>query len=676
MKSFKVAIDGPAGSGKSSISEIVCSKMGFIHIDTGAMFRAITLEAIRRNIDKEKEEEYGFVHETNVLFKDGKTYLNGEDVSKQIREEIVTNNVSLVSKFKIVRDKMVDYERKSAEHGYIIMDGRDIGTVVLPNADVKIFLNATPEERAKRRRLELMEKGIELPYEEVLEDIKARDFKDSHREIAPLKKSDDAIEIDTTNMSIPEVVDTIINIIDRKMMKMEKNSMENLMEGYKIKRYRVGDFVKGVVVQVEQQTLTLDLGTNLEGIIHLDHYTKDNNVNSFIGLVKIGDEIEGHVSKITDEHIFISRLKVLKDESFGDIVKACEDGTVITAKVVKEIPEKGYTLTYLGFELFMPMSQSVKDVTLKSNIEVKVIEVNPERKRAVVSSKIVQKEALEKAKQAEYDNVNVGDVIHGVVAKVLNYQVYVKFGNLQGVIKAKDVSHEFVDVTTVLKDGEAIDAVVLSKENGKIYLSRKALLKSPFELFIGEHKVGDKITAKVTNKLPFGLLLEINPNLKGLLHASEYSHNPNDNFNNCVIIGDEVEVAIIAIDAEKEKISLSRKALLDNPWKNVNGKVGDLVNYKITEVKQNGLDVVALGVDAFIPASETMAEKGKDLSSYYAKDDEGQAYIIDIQPKEWKLRLSIKKFQVEEDRKSYEKYLDNEDISTQIGEQFKDLLNK
>ena len=109
MNNFKVALDGPAGSGKSSISEIVCKKLGFVHIDTGAMFRAITLEALNRKIDLEKEEEYNFVHDTNVLYADGKTYLNGVDVSKEIREELVTNNVSLVSKYKIVRDKMFDY---------------------------------------------------------------------------------------------------------------------------------------------------------------------------------------------------------------------------------------------------------------------------------------------------------------------------------------------------------------------------------------------------------------------------------------------------------------------------------------------------------------------------------------------------------------------------------------
>ena len=451
--------------------------------------------------------------------------------------------------------------------------------------------------------------------------------------------------------------------------------MENInMEDIVIKRYRLGEKVKGLVVQVEDKTLTLDLGTNLEGVMHLNHFTKDKSVLSFVGLVKKGDMIEGEVSKITDEHIFLTRLNLLKDESFKEIVDAHNEGKVITAKVMKEVEGKGYLLNYLGFELFMPKSQSARNVQLKANLEVKVIDVDENKKRAVVSSRVVEKETEDAQKQAEYDKINVGDVLHGVVAKVLNYQVFVKVGNLQGVIKAKDVAHEFVNVLDVLHEGEELDVLVISKENGKLAFSRKALIKSPFEQFIGEHKVGEKITAKVTNKLPFGLLLEVAPNLKGLLHSSEYSHNPNDNFNNCVIVGDEVEVAILNIDSKNEKISLSRKALMDNPWERVTASQGDLVDFKVEEVLENGLKVSAIGVDGFIPLSEAIEDRSKDLQTYFNKGDEGKAYIIDINKKEWKLVLSIMKYQREEERKSYEKYIENEDVSTNIGEQFKDIL--
>lgn len=217
MKNFKVAIDGPAGSGKSSISELVATKLGFVHIDTGAMYRAVTLEALRRKINLNNEAEYSFVDNIEIVYINDKTFLNQEDVSAEIRSLEVTRNVSLVSSYKIVRDKMVHFQRLSAKNGYVLMDGRDIGTTVLPDADVKIFLTASPEERAKRRLKELEEKGIKESFETVLNDIKVRDYKDSHREISPLRQAEDAILVDTTSMTIEEVCNTIVSIVCERM---------------------------------------------------------------------------------------------------------------------------------------------------------------------------------------------------------------------------------------------------------------------------------------------------------------------------------------------------------------------------------------------------------------------------------------------------------------------------
>jgi cytidylate kinase len=217
MKNFQVALDGPAGSGKSSISELVSKKLGFVHIDTGAMYRAVTLEAMERKIDLGDESQYDFIDTIDLVYKDNKTFLEGKDVSQDIRRLDVTRNVSLVSSLKRVRDKMVDFQRKSAKIGLILMDGRDIGSVVLPNADVKIYLTASPEERAKRRLKELLEKGAQETYEEVLKDIVERDYKDSHRAIAPLKMPEDAILVDTTSMSIDEVCDAICKIIKERL---------------------------------------------------------------------------------------------------------------------------------------------------------------------------------------------------------------------------------------------------------------------------------------------------------------------------------------------------------------------------------------------------------------------------------------------------------------------------
>ena len=212
MQNFQVAIDGPAGSGKSTISKKVCDILGFTHIDTGAMYRSVTLEALNRGVDLENHESYAFLNDISIVYENDKIILNGKSVGREIRSTRVADNVSTVAKMAVVREKMVELQQKAALHGKILMDGRDIGYVVLPNANIKIFLTASVEERAKRRYKELS--NTETNYQEVLENIKTRDYKDSNRELNPLRQAEDAILLDTTNMTIDEVVAEIVRLIN------------------------------------------------------------------------------------------------------------------------------------------------------------------------------------------------------------------------------------------------------------------------------------------------------------------------------------------------------------------------------------------------------------------------------------------------------------------------------
>ena len=219
---MQVAIDGPASSGKSTISKLITKETGFLYLDTGAMYRATTLAFLRNNISVDDASAIDELLENLVIsFKnteDGQlVFLNGEDVTREIRDLEVTRNVSEVSAIKAVRVKLVKMQQEIAENHSIIMDGRDIGTVVLPNAELKIFLVASVEERALRRFRENQEKGIELSLEKLEEEIAHRDFLDSTRKESPLKKADDAIEIDTTSLSIQEVVSKITNLIQEKL---------------------------------------------------------------------------------------------------------------------------------------------------------------------------------------------------------------------------------------------------------------------------------------------------------------------------------------------------------------------------------------------------------------------------------------------------------------------------
>ena len=219
MRKVVIAIDGPAAAGKSTVSKAVAKKLGYTYIDTGAMYRAFTEYCLRKGVDCENEAEcVKLIPEVEItLYPDGKVMCSGKDVTREIREPRVSGNVSYIASYKEIRLAMVEQQRKMAEKVSVVMDGRDIGTYVLPNADVKIFQIASVEERAKRRYLENQEKGIPCTFEDIVADVEKRDRIDSSRAFAPLKPAEDSIELDTSTMTIEESVQAVLDIIKEKV---------------------------------------------------------------------------------------------------------------------------------------------------------------------------------------------------------------------------------------------------------------------------------------------------------------------------------------------------------------------------------------------------------------------------------------------------------------------------
>lgn len=219
---INIAIDGPAGAGKSSIAKLVSKELGYIYVDTGALYRTVGLYSIRKGIDTKDAEavtatlkdikvELGFVDGAQHVF------LNGEDVSDAIRTPEASMGASNVSAIPAVRTFLFDLQRDIAKNNNCIMDGRDIGTVVLPDAQIKLFLTASPEARAERRYKELLEKGEKVDFQDVLDDINKRDYQDSHREIAPLKQAEDAILVDNSGCNLEEGTKLVLDIIREKL---------------------------------------------------------------------------------------------------------------------------------------------------------------------------------------------------------------------------------------------------------------------------------------------------------------------------------------------------------------------------------------------------------------------------------------------------------------------------
>ena len=217
---YNVAVDGPAGAGKSTIAKLVAKKMGYIYVDTGAMYRGLAIHFLKKGVNPEEKEAVAEAcrdAEVTIGYESGvqQIYLNGENVTDMLRTEEVGNMASRTSAIPEVREKLLELQRSLAREKDVIMDGRDIGTNVLPDADVKIYLTASVETRAKRRYDELKEKGESCDLEEIARDIKDRDERDMTREIAPLKKAEDAVLVDSSDMSIEEVVSEICSLCRR-----------------------------------------------------------------------------------------------------------------------------------------------------------------------------------------------------------------------------------------------------------------------------------------------------------------------------------------------------------------------------------------------------------------------------------------------------------------------------
>lgn len=453
-------------------------------------------------------------------------------------------------------------------------------------------------------------------------------------------------------------------------------TMDDLLKSYN--KAKIGEVITGTVVSIpDDKTAYVDIQEFTEGTLHLDHFTRDKNITSLKDVIKVGDTLKVKITSIKEENIYLSCLDIIDDKVIDEIRTAFIECTPINVTISSEVKGKGYTATYKGLRVFLPKSQATASVELNKPLDVKItaFEEKGERTNVIISRREIENEEYKENREKEIDGINVGDVLKGTVAKIEKYGAVIKFNYATGLLLLNQISHKFIDINKELEVGQEIEVKVIKKENGKLELSRKALIDSPFTVYTKAHKVSDKVTGKLVNKLPYGLLLELAEDVTGLLHSSEYSHNPNDNYANYVKIGDEIEVAIVKIDTEKERISLSRKALMDNPWDKVTAKVGDVTEVKVTEVNAKGLKVEAFGVDGYVPASEATKEKA-DLASLFAVGDLYNAVVLEIKPKEWRLKLSIRKIKEEKEREEFEKYMTSDEANVTLGDALSDELKK
>ena len=462
--------------------------------------------------------------------------------------------------------------------------------------------------------------------------------------------------------------------------------MEELLLSSELK---VGETVTGEVIGVHGKELILDIKQFAEGHMYINEY--DTTLDSFDGVVKVGDKVECIVMKIseTDSHsaIYLSRLPLIKQANNNKMDSLCDAKEVIKVKFTKNVG-RGLVGSYLGNEVFVPASQvDLVEVNLDDyvgqTLEVKLLEHDERRRQYVASHRELLYLELKAKKANELASFVVGETVTGVVSKVDdNLGAFVKFEHNQGLIRLRELSHiPFKNVEEVVKVGETITVKVLKVEGNKIDLSLKALFKTPFEIYAAEHKTSEVITGKIVQKLPFGAIVEVAPHVTGLLHVNEISWNPNDNSLASMKVGQELSMAIISIDSKKERIGLSLKVLVDNPWGRVKAQRGDTVKATVTGIVAGRyLTVSTLGVDGIININEVpMKEKSSKLEDYYSEGDEVDAVITFIDPRAWKLELSIKRFTSRVEREQFEEYMKKEqekETAITLGDLFKEVLKK
>ena len=625
--SFKIAVDGPAGAGKSTISKAIAKILNIEYLDTGAMYRAVALKAINLGIDLKDESKFDFVNDTVIDFVNGRLILDGNDVNDLIRTKEIGDGASLVSTYRIVREKLVFEQRRMSEAKSVILDGRDIGTVVFPNAELKIFLVASVEVRAERRYKERLEKGDNsISLEETIKEIEARDLQDSTRAISPLKKAEDAVEVDTSNLSIDAVIKEIVRLVTERGLKMED-----------------------VKIDVKNEEEVLEQEENVEA---------EEKVEENAPAEELAPEAsEEKVEAAEPEKKELPKLKELQlvEGTVIEIIAAESEKKDAEGKVVRKAKEARVLVQlddgnegYL-FKKDIPGIESDEDLFDEfiegDKLRLIVKKVYPDGGRVVLSASLLEKRDNLKKFEEVIEN-------HGTfkakVVKAIQVGLVLEHDGYSCLLPTSQVAVPEEEMATLV--GTEIDVAPIRVDYNRIRLIVSQKVANAIESrqakdeFLKNIKVGDEFEGKVKNIESYGAFIDLGNGVEGLLHISEVEHNRIVKIEKVLKAGDTVKVKVIKLD-EAGHIGLSRKALLPNYWKDFidASEVGQVVKGTVSEINNAGV-VVALTeqIQGFLPKSEISWNKDQAIEDTIQLNDEVEAKIIELDLNKKRVILSSK----------------------------------
>lgn len=450
---------------------------------------------------------------------------------------------------------------------------------------------------------------------------------------------------------------------------------------------RPGQFVTGTVVQVTDEEVLVDIGYITEGILKKDHVTL-GKIESAKDAFKEGDEIKVKVHRYVetkDGSTFplLSRLDVLKSERKKQNMDKLEIGEKYSFKVKKAI-KGGLLLDYHGIEVFLPESliflreeQGDKDALVGSTITAELIEKKQEGRNTnlIANRKQVAYEEKQAQLKEEVASINEGDTVKVTIERVKDFGAFAKItDHIDGLIHISEVSHFHVkDINEYLSVGDEVETKIIKVKGKKVSLSIKALQSTPWDNFLANYKVGDKVQGKVVRKMQFGMLLEVEKEVVGLLNRFDYSWNPNENLAGEVEVGDTLEVEITSINHKKKQFNVSKKHLEYNPWADLKFKKGDSVSAEVVRLEDNGAIVKVEEVEGFLPIGEVSTEHVSNLDSELKPEDIITVEVLEFNPKKWQLVVSKKSLQEKKAREAFESEL-SENVSS--NQSLEDLFKK
>ncbi|MBU0928410.1 MAG: 30S ribosomal protein S1 [Spirochaetes bacterium] len=658
-----VAMDGPAGTGKSTIARMVAEKNGFTYINSGSLYRAITLGAIRSSVPMADEAAMvAFAESVRLSYAAGRLLLDGADVEGDLRGAEVDANVAQVSSIVPVRRVVNRIVRALGAGMDAVVEGRDICTVVFPEAEVQIYIDATVDARAKRR----FEQGTsDLSLEDIKKNIEMRDRIDTNKAEGSLKKSPKAFYLDTSHLTIDQVYDIVNTKIQQQGNRMGKevemgavapsdDSIQTQLQEQYLKtmnHLEEGDLVEGQVVQVASDCVFVDVGAKSEGKIPLSEFTEPPKVGDTVTVVLMKKETRSGET-------YVSKSKADEKVHWRNVQNAHKNHETVEGVIEKEI--KGGFEVSLGYGLraFLPVSKADVQRVEKGDYLIKVkskfyIErlYSEKRVNIVVNRREYLEEEIKVRRDAFFSSIQIGDIVKGAVKSFTSFGAFIDLGGFDGLLHINDMSWGHVTKPKdFVKKGQEIELKVIKidPEEGRINLSLKHFSQDPWETFEERYHLDAVVNGTVTKLTDYGAFIELEDGIEGLAHISEFSwvkrvKRPDE----MLKVGDGVECMILGYDLDQQKVSLGLRQVHENPWTTIDDRypVGMRLTKKVVKITASGAFVeLEDGIDGFLPAEElSWTKKVRNAGSEIQVGEEIDVMVIENQPNDHSIRLSVRR---------------------------------